>query len=153
MGRETRPEDDREATRPAKNSERRMVTPLRLLLRNVEMRELVAFLERIKVRFTLRGRHKGERDRERSQANPYHYEAQIIVQSYGDGNRTLRTYKAGGTGPVHALADALAEFLTLEQCDFHDYATGEVSDPEIDGLRIDADDDRPGDDDDEPAGG
>ena len=127
--------------------QRRIVTPLRLLLRTVELRDLMTFLQRIKVRFTLRGGHKGERDRERSQGNPYQYEARIIVQSYSEGNRTLRTYKAGGKGPAHALADALAEFLTLEEFDFHDYATGEVSDREINGLRIDADDDRLNEDD------
>ena len=127
--------------------QRRIVTPLRLLLQTVELHDMVTFLQRIKVRFTLRGGHKGERDPERSKGNPYHYEARIIVQSYEHGSRTLRTYKAGGKGPAHALADALAEFLTLEEFDFQDYAAGEVSDPAIDGLRIDADDDRPAGDD------
>ena len=125
--------------------QRRIVTPLRLLLRNIELRDMIAFLERIKVRFTLRGAYK--RKPERSRANLYAYEARIIVQSYDGGDRTLRTYTAGGRGPQHALADALAEFLTLEDFDFHFYATGEVSDPETDGLRINADDDRPAADD------
>jgi len=126
--------------------QRRIVTPLRLLLRNIALGDLIAFLDRIKVRFTLRGAHKGERDPQRSRQNPYGYEARIIVQTYADGHRTLRTYAAGGTAAAHALADALAEFLALEGFDFHDYAAGDVSDPQTDGLRIDAGDDTPADD-------
>ena len=60
----------------------------------------------------------------RSRHNPYQYEARIIVQSYSEGSRTLRTYRAGGKGPAQALADALAEFLTLEDFDFHDSRQG-----------------------------
>ncbi len=134
-------------TRTSDTVDRRIVSPLKLLLRTIELRDLLSFLQRIKVRFTLRGRHKGERDRERSAANPYHYEARIMVQSFAEGNRTLRTYKAGGKTAAHALSDALAEFLALEEFDFHAYAIGQVSDLELDGLHIDADDDLPDDND------
>jgi len=92
--------------------QRRIVTPLRLLLRNIELGDLVAFPERIKVRFTLRGAHKGERDRARA-ATRTPTRRGSSSRATPTVHRTLRTYKAAGRGPRHALADALAEFLAL----------------------------------------
>lgn len=79
------------------------ISPLRRLLMNSSVDGLLGFLHQMKVQYVLKRDSNG------------HYEMKI----FRDG--MLRYQAASGTSAKSAVADALAQFLSGEQKDFHGY--------------------------------
>ncbi len=87
-----------------------VVTALRKLLADTSIESQLTFLHKMKVRFTLTTTDGGL------------YHCRVFKQYKEDGTvTTLQEYQRGGNSPHAALVNAICEFLTCEDCDFHDF--------------------------------
>src|SRR5688572_15191040 len=84
-------------------SEARAISPLRRLLMNSTVDGLLGFLHQMSIQYVLKREPNG------------HYDMKI----FRDG--MMRYQAASGKSAKSAIADALAQFLSGEQKDFHGY--------------------------------
>ena len=87
-----------------------VVTSIQKLLAEVSMEQLLRFLHRLRVRFTLTTTDTGQ------------YCCRVFKQYKQDGEIvTMQEYKRGGKSPQSALLNAIAVFLACEEGDYHDF--------------------------------
>jgi hypothetical protein len=93
-----------------KSAERIVVTALHNLLFDVQLEQLLAFLHKLHMRFTLRTSEKGL------------YVCEVYKQAKDDGSvATVEKFSAGGKSPKAALINTISEFLGGSYGDFHEY--------------------------------
>ena len=114
--------------------EKHVVIPLERLLREVPVERLLAFLEILKLRWSVSGGAK------RNETGVYIVQARIHVQVFRDDGtvKTLRDYESGGNSTRDAIARVLSIFLQEEDFDYHQYIKGEgleFGDEEDDGQK------------------
>ena len=91
-------------------SDAKAISPLRRLLMNSTVDGLLEYLHQMKVQYVLKREANG------------HYDMKI----FRDG--MMRYQAASGKSPKSAIADALAQFLSGEQKDFHGYQQSSETD-------------------------
>ena len=87
-----------------------MITALQKLFAEQPIDDLLRFLHRLHVRFSLTTTDKGQ------------YCCRVYKQYKEDGQAvTWQDYKRGGKSPQGALRNAIAVFLAGEEGDYHDF--------------------------------
>lgn len=91
-------------------TKRLVISALRKMLSEASLEAQLRFLHKIRVRFTLTTTDKGN------------YHCRVFKQYKNDGAvTTLCEYQAGGKSPHAALLNAICDFLTCEDGDYHDF--------------------------------